>query len=145
MSNRLRRAARLVELAESAERSARALAAAAERALAEASDDARRSESAWVQAAAVDVDTVVHVSDLAESEAYLRTLRARADAAKGRSEQALAEERRLSSEVVRAATERRKLELWRDRIADGDRAEETRRERIASDELAARTSARGRP
>ena len=47
-------------------------------------------------------------------------------------------------EVVKAATEHRKLEMLRDRILEGQREEEKRQERRASDELAART-ARSRP
>jgi flagellar biosynthesis chaperone FliJ len=144
VSTRLKRALRLVELAETAERSARAQASAAERALAEAKEEARQSETAWLAAAAVDPDGVVNAADLMDSEAYLRTLRARADAALQKSDRASTEAGRCASEIVLAATERRKLELWRDRIAEGDRTEENRRERIASDELAARSAARGR-
>ena len=144
MSVRLKRAARLVELAETAERSARAQACAAERALVEAREAARESEGTWLAAAAVEGEVVVNAADLMDSEAYLRTLRARADAAQQKTEHASSEAGRCASEALRAATERRKLELWRDRIAEGDRVEENRRERIASDELAARSAARGR-
>lgn len=145
MSTRLKRALRLVELAETAERSARAQAGAAERALADAKEEARESETAWVAAAAVEANGLVNATDLIDSEAYLRTLRTRADAARQKTERASEEAGRCASEVVRAATERRKLELWRDRIAESDRTEDNRRERIASDELAARSAGRARP
>jgi hypothetical protein len=87
---------------------------------------------------------VTRVAELAEQAAYLDTLRRRADAAARLVERAKAEERASHAEVVRAATERRKLELWRDRIVDASRAELAQTERRASDDLAARISIRGR-
>jgi hypothetical protein len=140
---RIRRAARLVELAEKAENEARARAVAAEQAHRDARRDAEREEHAWTEAARDFTTGIKHVSELEAQAAYLETLRRRADAACKRVEKALEDERLCAAEVVRAATERRKLELWRDRIVDTANAEETRLERMASDALAARIASRG--
>ena len=144
MNARLRRAARLIELAESAERSAKAKCALAERALAEARASAERAEAHW-QTTARQPLQVARATDLEEHGAYLRALRTRADAAARGVEQAVTAERAASAEVTQTATERRKLEMWRDRMAEAERAEEARRERLANDELAARMVDRGRP
>jgi hypothetical protein len=140
---RVRRAARLVEIADKAEQSARARAAAAQAALREARDDAQREERAWTDVARDFATGIKRVTELQEQAAYLETLRRRADAAARRVERAVESERSCAAEVVRAATERRKLELWRDRIVEASRVEETRLERIASDDMAARIAGRG--
>jgi flagellar biosynthesis chaperone FliJ len=145
VSARLRRARRLVELAEGEERAARARTSEAERAVAAARLEADRAEAAWLEATCVVGAAVTRAFELEEREAFLRTLRARADAAAKRVEAAAIEERRLAAELVRAATERRKLELWRDRITEGERDEDARKERVASDEMAARIVLRSRP
>jgi hypothetical protein len=105
---------------------------------------AKAAEGRWAEAAAAP-PKVTRAADLEEHGAYLRALRARADAAGRAAESAAVEERRAEAEVVQRATERRKLEMWRDRMAEAERAEELRRERLASDELAARLSERGAP
>jgi hypothetical protein len=138
MSPRLRRAHRLVELADSAERAARARAADAERRVAAARARESQAEARWLQEACVREAYLVGAADLEQRGAYLRTLRAIADAARCSADAVAAEEKQRAQEVVAAATERRKLELWRDRIDQSDRAEEDRRERIGADELAAR-------
>ncbi len=143
MTARVRRATRLVELGEKAEQSARVRASAAERALSDARDDARGQENAWSEAARDFATGIKRVTELQEQAAHLETLRRRADAAARRVERAIADERACATELVRTATERRKLELWRDRIIDANRAEEARLERIASDELASRVVSRG--
>jgi hypothetical protein len=140
---RVRRAARLVEMADKAEQSARARAGAAAGALREARDDAQREERAWTDGARDFATGIKRVTELQEQAAYLETLRRRADAAARRVERAIESERTCAAEVVRAATERRKLELWRDRIVEANRVEETRLERIASDDMAARIAGRG--
>jgi flagellar biosynthesis chaperone FliJ len=129
---------RLVELGREAVNAARASVGAAARAVAEARDDASREEHAWSDAAQVFGTGVARASDLAEQSAHLRTLRHRADAASRRLERAVLEERRCAAAVVKAAMELRKLELWRDRMAQGEREEEQRQEQRRSDELAAR-------
>jgi hypothetical protein len=140
VSSRRRRAERLVELGLAAVNAARASVTAAARAVAEARADAERQECAWLDAAQTFGTGVASAPDLDEQSAHLRTLRHRADAEARRLERALAEERRCAAAVVKAAMERRKLELWRDRIVQGEREEEQRQEQRRSDELAARVA-----
>jgi hypothetical protein len=140
---RIKRAARLVEMAEKAENAARAKAAAAVQAVSDAKRDAQREEQAWSDAARDFAKSVKTVTELQEQAAYLETLRRRANAAAKRVEKAQEHERACAAEVVHAATEKRKLELWRDRIVDAVRAEEQRLERLANDALAARIANQG--
>ena len=139
MSSRLRRVERLVELGAEAVNAARVSVAAAARLVVEARADAERDEGAWSEAAQGFGLGVARSSDLDQQAAHLRTLRLRADAAARRLERALGEERRCAAAVVKATMEHRKLELWRDRIVQGEREEEMRQEQRQSDELAART------
>jgi hypothetical protein len=141
---RLRRAAKLIDLADSAERAARAQSVLAERALSEARSSLQAAEARWTTAASQPAP-VARSADLEEEAAYLRALRAKADAAARGVEQASVAERRAAADLVRAATERRKLEMWRDRMIEADRTEEARKERLANDELAASRAERGRP
>jgi hypothetical protein len=140
---RIKRAARLVEMAEKAENAARAQAAAAAQAVSDAKRDAQREEQAWSDAAKNFATGVKTVTELQQQSAYLETLRRRANAAVKRVEKAHEHERACAAAVIRAATEKRKLELWRDRIVDAARAEEQRLERLASDALAARIANQG--
>jgi hypothetical protein len=140
VSSRRRRAERLVELGLAAVNAARASVTAAARAVADARADADRQERVWLNAAQTFGTGVARASDLDEQSAHLRTLRHRADAEARRLERALAEERRCATAVVKAALEHRKLELWRDRIVQGEREEEQRQEQRRSDELAARVA-----
>lgn len=143
MKPRIKRAARLVEMAEKAENAARAQAAAAAHAVTDAKSDAQRAEQTWIDVAKDFATGVKTVTELQEQAAYLGTLRRRSDSAAKRVEKALEHERACAAIVVRAATEKRKLELWRDRIVDAVRVEEQRLERLASDALAARISNQG--
>jgi hypothetical protein len=143
VSPRLRRAAKLVELAERAENGARAKAAAAAQAVLDARANAARQEQAWTDAARDFATGIQRVTELQEQAAYLETLRRRANAAAKEVEKALEAERACAAEVIEAATEKRKLELWRDRIVEAGAAEETRKERLAADALAARIASQG--
>lgn len=145
MSPRLVRARRLIEMAESAEQQAQARAAHADRALAIAREEAVRAEARWVEAAAQGTAPLTRGFELEDHAAFLRTLRTRADAAAKRVADASAEHRRRAAELAQATIERRKLELWRDRIAKDESDEEARKERIAADEVAARIVLRSRP
>ncbi|HXN31448.1 MAG TPA: hypothetical protein VN894_06275 [Polyangiaceae bacterium] len=144
MSSRLRRVRRLVEIGHDAVNAARASAATAARTVADARRDAEKDERAWSDAAQRFGTGVALASDLDEQAAYLRTLRLRADATARQLDRAIAEERRCATAVVKAAMDHRKLELWRDRIVEGEREEENRQERRSTDELAAR-GARAKP
>jgi hypothetical protein len=138
VSSRLSRVQRLVEIRYEAVKAARASAAAAARAVAEARHVAERDEHRWSEAAQRFGTGVMLASDLDEQAAHLRTLRLRADGTARQLDRAVAEERRCAAAVVKAATDHRKLELWRDRIVEGEREEENRQERRSTDELAAR-------
>jgi len=140
---RIKRAARLVEMAEKAENAARAKVAAAMQAVSDAKRDAQREEQAWSDTAKGFATGVQTVTELQQQAAYLETLRRRANAAAKRVEKAQEHERACAAEVVQAAQEKRKLELWRDRIVDAVRAEEQRLERLANDALAARIANQG--
>lgn len=143
MSARLKRASRLVALAEKALTSARARASDAQRAVATATADAGRLEASWASASQGFAKQVECAGDLTAEAAYLRTLRLQADMAVKRAAEAAAEERRCAELVVEAERDRRKLELWQERLTAAEREQDARGERRASDELAART-ARGR-
>lgn len=140
MSSRRHRIERLVQVRREALNAARASVTAAARAVAEARAAAERQERAWLDAAQTFGTRVACASDLDEQSAHLRTLRHRADAEARRLERALAEERRCAAVVVRAAIEHRKLEVWRDRLTQGELEEERRQEQRSSDELAARAA-----
>jgi len=140
LSSRRRRVERLVEVAREALNAARASMTAAAQAVAEARADAERQERAWLDAAHTFGMGVARASDLDEQSAHLRTLRHWVDAEARRLERAFTEERRCAAAVVKAAMEHRKLELWRDRITQGEREEEHRQEQRSSDELAARAA-----
>jgi hypothetical protein len=140
VSSRRGRVERLVEVGRQALNAARASVAAAARAVADARADAERQERAWLDAAQTFGSQVARASDLDEQSAHLRTLRLRADAESRRLERALGEERRCAAAVVKAAMEHRKMELWRDRITQGELEEERRLEQRRSDELAARAA-----
>ena len=140
MSSRRRRAERLVEVGREALNVARARVTAAARAVADARADADSQERAWLDGAQKFATQVARASDLDEQSAHLRTLRHRADTEARRLERALAEERHCAAAVVQAAMEHRKMELWRDRIAQGEFEEERRLEQRGSDELAARAA-----
>jgi hypothetical protein len=138
VSSRLRRVLRLVQIGQDAVTVARAGAAAAARAVASARHDAELDERAWSDAAQRFGTGVSMAADLGEQAAHLRTLRVRADGTARHLDRAIAEERRCATAVVKCAMDHRKLELWRDRIVDGEREEENRQERRSTDELAAR-------
>ena len=140
MSARLARVERLIGMAHDALNEARAAAASAARAVTEARHRADGDERTWSDHARTFGQGVDRAHDLDQQAAHLRTLRVRADATARDLERCVAEERKCAAAVVKAAMEHRKLELWRDRIAEGEREEENRRERKSSDELAARAA-----
>jgi flagellar biosynthesis chaperone FliJ len=144
MKERMKRAARLVDLAEKAMSTARVRLAAAQRAAAEAGADAERYEAVWDAATEGFGRGIANASDLERQAAHLRTLRVHADLAARRLEAALAESRRCSEALSEAMSEKRKLELWQERLAEIEREQLVLADRRASDELAARTL-RGRP
>jgi hypothetical protein len=134
----MKRAERLLELADRSVKSALAAAAAAERAVMAARAEAETSERAWGDAARAFGAGVKTATDLRDQSAHLRTLRLRADTSAVKLGTALDCERKAHAAVVETSRKRRTLELWRDRIQEADQAEQRVLERRGSDELAAR-------
>lgn len=139
MSARLRRAARLLDLAQEKVDLARIRLAEARGAVAEARAEIGRCEDAWTQAARASCGELTVVTELERQSSHLRTLRLRAEAAGRRLAEATAVERRCESSLVEVSTQRRKLELWLERMAGAEHEEQRRAESRATDELAART------
>ena len=144
MTARMVRVERLIRRADEALGAARSASSRGARAVEEARDRVETDERAWSNHAQRFGTGVTRATDLDEQAAHLRTLRLRADAAARLLDRAVAEQRTCAAAVVKAAMELRKLELWRDRIVQGEREEENRRSQRSSDELAAR-AARTRP
>ena len=141
---RVRRAERIVDLRKRAVELAQSVCAKATMAAQEAEQCAREAELAWSSAGESPDGRCASSTDLAESSAWLRTLRLRADRAAARSREARKEVEVAHASLVAARSELRRIELWRDGLASAERAVADRKERIASDEVAARTARRER-
>ncbi len=142
---RVRRAERIVDLRKRDVELAQAVCAKATMAAQEAEQAARDAEQAWMSAGETTSDgSCASSTDLAESSAWLRTLKLRADRAAARSREARKEVEQAHASLVAARSELRRIELWRDGLASAERAVTDRKERIASDEVAARTARRER-
>ena len=139
MSARVHRAVRLVELGKDRVVAAQNRLAQALRSLAEARGEVERCEAAWVAAAQAPAVAVIRVEQLEQQSAHLRTLRLLGDAARRREAEALAVEGRCKAALAEAASERRKLELWVERLRASEREQTKRAEARADDEIAART------
>jgi len=144
MMGRLKRAERLLEIADRAVKSALAMTASADRSVIAARAVAETKERAWDEAARAFGDCVAFATDLRDQAAHLRTLRVQADASASRLAALLDEQRKTHALLIEASRRHRTLELWRDRIRETERAEERVSERRGSDELAARV-VRARP
>lgn len=144
MSTRLRRAVRLVDLVQDRIDVARARLTDARRALEEAIAEVDRREAAWVTAAQSSGTVVTRVADLEHQSAHLRTLRLRVDVAKRNVGEAQALELKCQQVLADASKERRKLELWLERLQLAERERLHRAGALADDEVAAR-SMRQRP
>jgi len=143
MNARMKRASRLVDVAARALTSARARVADAKRAVIEAEAEAKRNETAWVSSAVGFAKGVADSGELSLQAAHLRTLRLRADQASKLLEKARSDERASADMLLEAARDCRKLELWRDRLAEAEREQNVRSDQRQTDELAAR-AVRGR-
>ncbi len=144
MSTRLRRAVRLVDLVQDRIDVARARLTDARRALEEARAEVDRREAAWVTAAQSGGTVVTRVADLEQQSAHLRTLRLRVDVAKRNLGEAQAMELKCQQVLAEVSKERRKLELWLERLQLAERERLHRAGVLADDEVAAR-SMRQRP
>lgn len=143
MKARRERVERLLALRERAVESARAVLGAALRATAQAAEAQAAAERAWsTRAAAVAVARFPDVDALMEAHAHLAALRLRADLAAREHTAARAKEELARASCMRAERERKKLEIWRDRLLSLEAQAERRSERLATDEVAARTFVR---
>lgn len=143
MASRRDRVERLLGLRERALETARVALASATRSAREASMAAAEAESAWSALATICAGAPFGTIDaLVDAHAHVAALRRRADAARARAVAACAAEDTARAGCVRAERERRKLEIWRDRLDEIARAAESRKERLATDEMAARTFVR---
>ncbi len=138
MTVRIKRAQRLLEIADRAVKSARASAAAAERCMVASRSEAHKRELAWEDAAQAFGSGVAFATDLTDQAARLRTLRVQADAAANELLVTIDNHRKALQAVVEASRKHRTLELWRDRLRDAEQDELRVLERRGSDELAAR-------
>jgi flagellar export protein FliJ len=143
MRARRERVERLLGLRERALEAARVELAAAARAASEAAEVAALSERAYGdEAARCAAGAFATVDALIEAHAHVAALRSRADADAARVEKLREAEAEAREACVRAERERRKLEIWREKLVEVERAAENRKERVATDEVAARTFVR---
>jgi flagellar biosynthesis chaperone FliJ len=144
MNSRSQRVDRLLALRERALEATRLALGAATTAAAAAARAQDAAQVAWAQRAeAFAAAAFATVDLLEEAHAHVGSLRRRADLAGEALAAARASEDECRAACARAERERRKLELWRERLAEIDRAAERRLERMTTDEAAARTFARG--
>jgi flagellar export protein FliJ len=139
LSARVHRAVRLVDLGKDRVVAAQNRLAQAIRTLVEARGEVERCEAAWTAAALAPSGAVVRVDHLEQQSAHLRTLRLQGDVARRRVAEALAVEGRCKAALAEAASERRKLERWLERLQASEREQGKRAEARAEDEMAART------
>jgi hypothetical protein len=143
-SSRKRRIVRLVAARARLLDVARGELARALRSTAEAAEASRAAQRAWSdQAEAVAAASFANVDEIADSRAHLDALRRRAELATEAMDRARAHEHARRAACIAAEREVKKVEIWRDKIEEAERAIAARQERVAADEIAARTFARG--
>ena len=137
---RLRRIQRLIDARQKAVDIARAALSDGQRATATARGEREEAYRTWsVGSDAAAKLTHPTVGALSEARSFLETLRRRVDVADKVLAQAEAEEHKRREACIAAEREVKKMELWRERVAEGERLLAARIERTATDELAART------
>lgn len=134
---------RLIELRQGEALSAQRALADATRASAAAEQRRANAVRTWEAKAAELVELRgVASGDVAVAAAYLRTLHARIEAADAELSSARGAEAAHRAATLEARAVVRRLEAWRDRVAEESLAEAARLERRADDEHAARSSRR---
>ena len=142
-SSRKRRIARLVAARTRVLDAARGELGRAQRATSEAAAAELAAQRAWGDRAdALATASFADVDAIMDSRAHLDGLRRGAEAATSVTERAREEERARRDACIGAEREVKKVEIWRDRIEEADRARVARQERITADEIAARTFAK---
>ncbi len=142
MNTRLRRADRLLELAERGVDGAQGRLSEARRVVHETRARKARAEAAWSAAADGFTCRLSTAGDIERHADHLRTLRLRIEACATELVKAEDAARRCVGDLLRANTERRKLELWRGRLGASEAEGQVRAERRVADEQAARTVGR---
>jgi flagellar export protein FliJ len=135
---RIRRAERLLELAERGLKTAQTAAAAAEQLVDNARATVEAHEREWELAAQTFGTGVATATDLQNQALRLQTLRVHADAAARNLAVALDGQRKAQASVLDASRKKRTMELWRDRIREANQEEQRTQEQRGFDELAAR-------
>ena len=142
-SSRKRRIGRLVAARSRVLDAARGELGRAQRATSEAAAAELAAERAWAdRAEALATASFPDVDAILDSRAHLDGLRLGAEAATKTSERARDEEVLRREACIAAEREVKKVEIWRDRIEEADRARVARQERVTADEIAARTFAK---
>ena len=142
-SSRKQRIARLLAARSRGLDAARGELGVAQRAAREAAATELAAQRAWSdRAEALATASFPDVDAIVDSRAHLDGLRLRAEAASKATEQARAEELLRRDACIAAEREVKKVEIWRDRIEEADRARVARQERVTADEIAARTFAK---
>jgi flagellar export protein FliJ len=137
-AQRLRRASRIVDIRERAVRAVEVKLYPLCRRTADASE-ALAAARALVQATLSAPSTSSFSSaDLADTHAYLLGLERRVAVLVVEERKARLEEEALRRKVIAAKAELKKVEVWRDRLAETLRADEQLQERKATDTVAAR-------
>ena len=137
---KLRRIQRLIDARSKTLDHARGALSEAQRSTARARAQRDEALRTWSeQADAMAKLTHPTVGALSESRAYLESLRCRLDLATAALTRAENEERARRDACIAAEREVKKMELWRNRVLEGDRLLAARGERAANDELGART------
>jgi flagellar export protein FliJ len=109
----------------------------ASRRLQDAKQKAEEAEQEWSAVASRPLPPGAGALDLDRLDAHLRTLRGRSDVAGRVVTEASAQQALCAKEVVEASVERRKLELWLERLQSAETDAAARAEQKAFDELAA--------
>lgn len=142
-SSRKRRIGRLVAARSRVLDAARGELGRAQRATSEAAAAELAAERAWAdRAEALATASFPDVDAILDSRAHLDGLRLGAKAATKATERARDEEVLRREACIAAEREVKKVEIWRDRIEEADRARVARQERVTADEIAARTFAK---
>jgi flagellar biosynthesis chaperone FliJ len=143
-STRTRRIARLAAARSRELDVARGELARARRATGEAEAIEAAASRAWRQRAeALASTSFTSIDDLMISRAHLEGLRLRETTAAAALASAREAENTRREACIRAEREVRKVEIWREKIEEAERAITVRRERVTADEIAARTFAKG--
>lgn len=117
----------------------RAALAAALRAANAARVEQLNAEDAWEKRVnALATGQYETIAEHLEARAHLESLKRAALAAADRAALAIRTEQAARESLIVAERDLKKIEAWRDGIAEAERAAEARVERLASDELAAR-------